>query len=208
MDIRQIIREEVRKVLSENYPWGAEYDSSAPWNQVDNTRAGEKAKKSVYDLIWSDNTEFAFFKGPDGNTYVLYIDSINRDDLEPYADREEMYMGRDEDGMPDIEYGDWEITGEVLYNYVNDNLDSMRIGKGLDDFESAEYDLVALDEELRQDLLSTAKYIKNEKLRNQFIQVVTGQVNEGGITDKIVNKKTMDTPTGTLFIMDLGTSGE
>jgi hypothetical protein len=84
----------------------------------------------------------------------------------------------------------------------------MRIGKGLDDFESAEYDLVALDEELRQDLLSTAKYIKNEKLRNQFIQVVTGQVNEGGITDKIVNKKTMDTPTGTLFVMNLGTSGE
>jgi hypothetical protein len=81
-------------------------------------------------------------------------------------------------------------------------------GKGLDDFESAEYDLVALDEELRQDLLSTAKYIKNEKLRNQFIQVVTGQVNEGGITDKIVNKKTMDTPTGTLFVMNLGTSGE
>lgn len=187
--------------MNENYPMGAQYDSRAPWNQVDNTREGEKAKKIVYNLLWTDNTEFAFFECPQG-TCVLYIDSIDRNELEPYADREETYLGKDEDGMPDIEYGDWEITGEVIENYVNDNLESMKMGKGLDDYESGNYDLVLLDDELRADLMGIAKYIKNDRDRNEFIKVVSGQVNEAGVTD-LVNKETMDTPTGTLFVMNV-----
>jgi hypothetical protein len=170
MDIRKIIREEVGKVFSENYPWGAEYDPNAPWNQVDNVRPGERAKKTTFNIYWTDDSEFAFFSGPDGNKYVMYLEAIDKDELEPYADREEKYMGRDEDGMPDIEYGDWEITSDVIENYVNDN--NMRIGKGLNDWENGEHDLVMLDDELRQDLLGTAKYFKDEKKRQQFINAI------------------------------------
>jgi hypothetical protein len=35
-----------------------------------------------------------------------------------------------------------------------------------------------------------------------------GTTNESGVTDNIVDKKTMDTPTGTLFIMDMGESDD
>jgi hypothetical protein len=206
MNIRKIIQEELKKVFSENYPMGAEYHPDAPWNQVDNTREGEKAKQIKYKLIWTDESEFAFLKDAAGNTYVFYIDGIDKDELEPYADREENYLGRDEDGMPDVEYGDWEITGDVIENYVNDNLNSLRVGKGLDDYESAEYELVMLDDELRNDLLTIAPYIKDEKKRAAFLSALSNQVSEGGVTDNIVNKKTMDTPTGTIFKIDLGAS--
>ena len=202
MNIRKIIREELAKVFSENYPMGAQHDPSAPWNQVDNTREGDRAKQIVYKLLWTDNSEFAFFQCPKG-TCVMYIDSINKDELEPYADREEKYLGTDEDGLPDIEYGDWEITADVIENYVNDNLDSMRIGKGLADYENGEHELVLLDDELREDLMGTAKYIKDDREREQFISVVSGQIREGGIVDKIVDKETMDTPTGNLFLMSV-----
>ena len=65
-----------------------------------------------------------------------------------------------------------------------------------------------LDDELRADLMLVAKYIKNDKQRDGFIKTVSGKINESGVTDNIVDKKTMDTPTGTLFTIDLGTAGE
>jgi hypothetical protein len=184
--------------LDENYPMGAEYHPDAPWNQKDPS-PGQRAKDIVYKLLWTDEREFALFKCPEG-VCVMYLDSIDRDELAPYADREETFLGYDEDGMPDVEYGDWEMTGDVIENYVNDNLDSMRKGKGLDAYESGDYDLVLLDDELRADLMGTAKYIKDDKERDRFISIVSGQVNEAGVTD-LVNKETMDTPTGNLFFM-------
>lgn len=179
---------------------GAQHDPNAPWNQKD-PAPGQRAKNIVYKLLWTDNSEFAFFKCPEG-VCVMYIDGINKDELAPYADREETFLGYDEDGMPDVEYGDWEITGDVIENYVNDNLGGLSKGKGLSDYESGDYDLVLLDDELRADLMGTAKYIKNDKERDEFIKIVSGQVNEAGVTD-LVNKETMDTPTENLFFMSV-----
>lgn len=204
MNIRKIIQEELGKVFSENYPLGAEYDSRAPWNQVDNTKEGERAAKIDYKLIWTDEKEFALFKDAAGNTFVFYVDGVDKSEFEPYADREEIYMGRDEDGMPDLEYGEWEINDDVILNYVNDNIDDAKIGKGVDDYESGNYELVMLDDELRDYLAETASYIRDEKKKSSFLRALGVQVSEGGVTDKIVNNKTMDTPTGTLFTIDLG----
>ncbi len=202
MNIRKIIREELSKInMNENYPMGAENDPSAPWNQEDNTRSGERAGDIKYELIWTDEKEFAFFKCPEG-VCVMNIDSIDRSELEPYADREKSYLGKDEDGLADVEYGDWEINGDVIENYVNDNLDSLSKGKGFDDYETGEYDLVMLDDEIRRDLMSMAKYIKGDVRRESFINVLSGQISESGVTD-LVNQETMDTPTGTLFVMNI-----
>ena len=202
MDIRQIIKEEIRRAFNENYPAGAQHDPNAPWNQDDsNIRRGDVARDIKYKLMWTDEVEFAFFKDEAGNTYVTYIDSIDRDDLEPYADREETFDGYDEDGFPMVSHGDWEITQDVIDNYINDEA---RVGKGLDAYESGEYNLVMLDDELRQDLLSVSKYM-DEKHKQDFIDIVSGNINESGVTD-LVNQQTMDTPTGTLFMMSMGES--
>jgi len=204
MNIRKLIKEEARKIfLSENYPMGAQHDPNAPWNQESNVRAGEKAENINYELIWTDDSEFAFFKDASGNVYVCYIDGIDREDLRDYADREESFEGYDEDGDPMVDYSDdWEIDGEVIQNYIN-SIDPS-VGKGLDDYESAEYDLVLLDDALRADLMSVSAYM-DEKHKQSFIDVVSGNINESGVTD-IVNQETMDTPTGSIFMMSMGES--
>lgn len=169
MDIRRIIREEVSRVFSENYPLGSENDPNAPWNQVDNVRPGEITKKNTFIVYWMYENQIAFLKGPNGS-YVMNLENIDQDMLEPYADREREYLGKDEDGMPDVEYGDWEITPDVIENYVNDN--PVSVGSGLNDWESGEYELVMLDDELRQDLLGITKFINNEKTKQEFVNAV------------------------------------
>lgn len=181
MDIREIISEELKKIFKENYPSGAEYDSNAPWKSDDNIRAGEVASESKLDIIFSDDSEFAIFKDANGNKYIFYIQSLDKEDYEPYANREEKYLGRDEDGMPSLEYGDWDIDGYVIYNYVNNNLDKIKVGNGLEDAESGDYKLVKIDDELRTDLASMAKYYKNEKTANDFLEAlgVSKPIQEG-----------------------------
>jgi len=208
MDIRKIIREELQKVMSENYPAGAQNDPSAPWNQVDPV-AKSQAKEHPFNILgW--HQENAFFE-KDGKYYVFAVESIDRGDYSEYAAREELFNGYDEDGMPDVEYGEWEMDGNVIDNYVNDNYKHLTHGQGLDDYESG-IQIVEVDGPLVEDLMDTAKYIKNDKERASYVDVIktmaAAQVNESGVTDNIVDKKTMDTPTGTLFIMNLGASGE
>jgi hypothetical protein len=208
MNIRRIIKEELKKVFSENYPAGAQYDSNAPWNQVDPV-AKSQAKEHPFNLLgWHQETAF-FEKG--GKYYVFSVESVDRGDYSDYAAREEFFNGYDEDGMPDVDYGDWEMDSDVIDNYVNDNYKHLTYGRGLDDYENG-IQIVEVDKPLLQDLMSTAKYIKNDRERADYENVIntmaSAQVNESGVTDNIVNKKTMDTPTGTLFIMDFGASGE
>lgn len=162
-------------VMEDNYPLGAQNDLSAPFNQDDNTVDGIKSESSKYKLVWSNN-EFAFFRDAAGNTYVLYVEEIDKSELEPYADRESTFDGNDEDGEPMVSYGDWEVDGEILSNYINDNAGSLRIGKGLDDYENGGYHLVLLDDGLKAELMETARYIKDESDRINFIKVLSGQM--------------------------------
>jgi len=195
---------EVCAIQEDNLPAGAKYDTRAPYNQVDNTKVGEKASVIKYNVAWYDSG-IALLNDAAGNLYAFNTDSVEMNEYEPYADREETFEGFDEDGDPMLEYGEWEMNGDVVENYVNDNLDSIAIGKGLDAYESEEYSMTMIDDELRQDLMGMAPYIKSESERKSFIDTLGG-ISEG--IEKIVDKKTMDTPTGTLFIMDTGASGE
>ena len=195
---------QVCALKEDNYPAGAKNDPNAPYNQVDSTKPGEKADVIRYDVTWYDRG-IALLKDASGNLYAFNTDSIEMDDYQPYADREETFEGFDEDGDPMLEYGDWELDGEVVENYINDNLDSITIGKGLDDYEGGNSMMTMVDDELRQDLSGIAPYIKSELDRKRFLEALGG-ISEG--IEKIVDKKTMDTPTGTLFIMDVGASGE
>lgn len=201
MDIRKIIRNELRKIINENYPLGAKEDPDAPWNRVDNIKKGEKPGQIKYDVVWSDNVEMAILKDGLGKMYVFAtLSNLDKKDLEPYADREQTYIGRDEEGFADFEYGEWDVDYDVIENYINDNYDSMNFGFGLDDYESGDYDIIELDEELRKDLLGISKYIKNDKDRNSFISIISGvKINENDIVDT----ETMQTPTGTIFSMNI-----
>lgn len=177
--------------IEENYPAGAATDPRAPWNQVDNMRSGQVAETILYKLVWTDNSEFAIFKDAHGNKYLFYLGAVDKSDFEPYAD---------------VDNGDWNIEDYVIENYVNDNLNHIQIGKGIEDYENG-FDLVAIDDELRNELIGLTKYFKDDKTRIDFLGAIDAQISESG-TDKIITKKTMDTPTGTLFVIDFGKLSE
>ena len=55
--------------------------------------------------------------------YVFYYDNVSINDLKPYAELSKRYIGKDEDGLPEFEYSDFEIDGDILERFINDNLD-------------------------------------------------------------------------------------
>ena len=150
------------------YPAGAQHDPAAPYNQVDPPK-GRQASQQVLDLqLWVD--EFAFFT-KDGKLFVYNVESADNDEYAQYASREETPLGRDEDGDMDVEYGEWEMDEEIINNYVNDNISNLSTGISLDAWENG-VELVEVDQALAQDLLGVAKYIKNPKTAQSFIETL------------------------------------
>ncbi len=142
-----------------NLPAGAEFDPNAPWNRQEPKRVrGERPSKKFVEIKFS-NPEIAIFKDLNsGELYVFYYGDIDTKLLEPYVDR---YGTLDPDG--DMEYDDnYEVDDDVLENYVNDNFQRLRKGEGSEDFESGNFDLVLINEELKDDLLHL--YDKDSRL--------------------------------------------
>jgi hypothetical protein len=185
-----------------NLPAGAEYDSNAPWNQKDPT-PGERAKEINFEVIWyAYNAGFAIIKDKKGRLYAFNTEMVEDSDYEPYADRDETFEGFDEDGDPMVEYGDWELEDYIIENYINDNMSEVKVGKGLDAWESGDYHAAEIDDEIKADLEGTAKYIKNTQDKQKLLGILGG-INE--IAEKIIDTQdTMDTPTGTLFTISVG----
>lgn len=141
---------EALKPIEEDYPAGAEFDSRAPYNREDSkTVRGTSPSKNYVEIKYM-NPEIAIFKdNSSGDLYVFYYANLDKDVLEPYADR---YGFTDSQG--DMEYyDDFDITDETIENYVNDNFQSIKKGIGVNDFESNDNMLVKIDGELKDDLL-------------------------------------------------------
>lgn len=150
---------EMIKPIEEDYPAGAAYDSSAPYNRPDpEIRRGERASKKFVDLKYS-NPEIAIFRDENsGEMYVFYYGDIDQEVFEPYAERQGFI---DADG--DVEYyDDFDVDDDTLENYVNDNFPNLTKGVGPEDFESGNTDLVLIDEDLKDDLLHL--YDKDSRL--------------------------------------------
>jgi hypothetical protein len=134
-----------------------------PANRVDNTRQGARPKSREYKIVWYHQETAIFEKG--GKYYTFNVESADRDEYAEYADREEIPMGRDEDGFMDVEYGDWELDGEIVDAYVNDNIQHLSFGKGFDDWENG-VEMVEMDNTMVQELIGLAKYIKGQTGEN------------------------------------------
>jgi hypothetical protein len=165
-----------------NYPAGADADSNAPWHRDDSSEPSKIAKNPQLEPV-SFNRELTIFKDPQGQLYAFYQDSVSKEVLYPYANVERRYIGKDEDGNPDYDY-DFDnvvIDGNVVANYVNDNLSSLSKGEGVEDWESG-VELVKIDDALRQDLLSV--YDKDKNLIN-----VLGPIKEASFDDAMSSFK-------------------
>ena len=144
-----------------NYPAGADADPNAPWHRDDPEEPSKMAKNPQLTPI-VNNSEITILKDPKGQMYAIYHDAIDREEFYPYASVERKYAGKDEDGDPqyDYDFENVEIDGDVVSNYVNDNLASLSKGEGVEDWESG-VNLVKLDDGLKQELLSLYDKDKN-----------------------------------------------
>lgn len=135
---------------NDNLPAGAESDPRAPWNQNDDFKAANTPEE-IYTVV-GYNREIAILVDKQGNLYSFYHYNVDDSDLFDYADVERTFVGRDEDGDPDFDYGDVERDEHVIQNYVNDNINKLSKGEGLEAWENGE-DFVKIDKELKDDLL-------------------------------------------------------
>jgi len=176
-ELRTMIKPENEEMVSEpeleteasDLPAGAEHDSNAPWNKKDDYSSPIKAKESKLDgltVIEEENVYIAILEGPDGSKYTFNYYGVDKPNLAKYASVERSWVGKDDEGKDEYEYSDdFEITPEVIANYVNDNLSSLDKGEGIDDYKDG-VSLVKIDEPLKQKLL--ALYDKNIKINEFF----------------------------------------
>lgn len=170
---------EMLKPIDEDYPAGAAYDSSAPYNRPDpEIRRGERASKKFVDLKYS-NPEIAIFRDENsGEMYVFYYGDIDQKVFEPYTERQGFI-----DPEGDVEYyDDFDVDDNTIENYVNDNFPKLTKGVGPEDFESGKTDLVLIDEALKDDLLHL--YDKDSRLVMALepIAEATGAASSGAYT--------------------------
>lgn len=168
MNIRGIVKETVQKIfdhwqLLENYPAGAENDSRAPWNQKDSEYAqGIESNKAGLKTIGFYPNEIAILIDNKGRKYVFYFNHLSSSDLEPYVEKEIVHSEKGLTGDIDHEYGDWEVDGLVIQNYVNDNFSILKRGFGKESWENGA-ELVEINNELKKEILSM--YGKNPTIQ-------------------------------------------
>lgn len=179
-----------------NLPMGAEYDSNAPYNEKE-PKQGLRADQGDFDLLYSDDKEFALFKGRDDKFYVYYIPSAENDEYAEYADREEIVHGKDEDGFADVELGEWEMDDYIVENYVNDHFSLEDAGKGYADWENGA-PISIIDQELKQELMSLADIIKGDNRRKRYVKILNnipvGETTTAASSGSFVGKMSGDMP--------------
>lgn len=141
------------------YPAGAEHDPSAPWN-ISEPEPVKKKPKQTFSLVDSNRECVILHHG--GSYYAFDKNGIEPEKAEEIAID---YIGvpseveRTEDGFETIydasEYRSaYNLTGEAIVDYVNDNFAHLKVGDGLEAWETGSYDLVRIDQPLARELKS------------------------------------------------------
>lgn len=178
------------KMEASNLPAGSEHDSSAPWNDRDMSQP--VVPTEVKYTVTYMNNEISIVEDSEGKKYAFYHYHIDRDDLAPYAEREETYVGRDEDGDVDVDYSDdWDVDEQVIQGYLNDNLHDLEIGSGLMDWESGA-DLALIDDGLKANIIDT--FGGDERLIAAMEEV--RETTTAGSSGAFVGKMGMGSPIG------------
>jgi len=160
---KQAVEDELRTMVGEEVTPKDELEEgdwfdrlpNHPANQPDPQYSNGTHVKNPQLQVIGYNGEFAFIKGGDGVLYAFYYDGIDRANFEEYVDKEIIGSEPDGEGGYYNEYSDeWDIDDEVLTDYINDNSSTLKVGEGLDAWESGDFDLVKIDDELKQDLLN------------------------------------------------------
>ena len=167
---------EIEEMDNYNYPEGSD-TPDAPWNQPEDDFTEPTIAENPELKVVAINREIAILQAPDGSLYAFYYYDTPKAAFMDYASVSRRFVGKDEDGDPEYEYDeDFDIDADVVGNYVNYNLADLSKGEGMDDFEQGQVDLVKIDDELKQDLLSVYD-------KDKGIVSVLSQMNEDVVDD-------------------------
>ena len=122
MDADKIIRNIVKKILSENYPPGAEFDSNAPWRGQDEPEISYNL--SPFETLYFNDTISILLNKKDNSKWVFENDTLKNND---------------------------DINNETIADFVNSNLKSIDRGVGIHSYEYGT-SLVKMDKEIAQSL--------------------------------------------------------
>lgn len=156
----ETLRTIIRRALNENYPAGAEYDSSAPWNQGEPNVEHGKSVPSNLKIVGGDEQE-EFLVSDGSITYVISKISITEDPalfrnvVSAYGSVPYEIEGQDEDGEPSYLYK-WEeaeLTTEDLISAAQDMINQGSVGSA-DDYANSDLFVFQLTPELAEELWS------------------------------------------------------
>ena len=137
---------------SEVHDWTEHYHES-PFQKEKEISKPAKPKNEKFHTVYMFNFS-AIMVDEKNEPYLFNYYNLNDKDFYPYGESEMDYIGKDEDGTPqfDYNYDNFDINGEVIENYVNDNLNSLSIGDGVDALEEGK-DLVKINLEVARELM-------------------------------------------------------
>lgn len=164
-ELCEMVNKNINEYDNDNYPLGADADPDAPWNQKPEI---ERKRIPTDFKVIDRNLEFALLD-KDGVIYIF--------DYFQYRDNIKKFFGEDD------------ITDEMLEDYLQSV--HVKEGDGLRDWEA--YDLVKLDEPLKQEILNVYENTPfGEKLKNISINE---EINYDDVKSKMKDFGKHFTPT-------------
>lgn len=116
----------------------------------------KSAKYKIFEIIKNWEGEAAIARNRSTKKlYFFYYAGIEKEEFYDYAWLPG-YWEHDEDGkskVPLTEY--FEYDNDVIEEYLNDNVNYLEYGEGLEDYEIGEANLILIDEKLKEEIEKT-----------------------------------------------------
>ena len=124
------------------------------WDGDDTNESDPKVPHDIpFKCLEQDGGEIAIFQNVHTNKYYCFLFAdMDEHDFYEYASLP-TYRVDDEYGKSwevDSEY--FEFDEDVLENYLNDNLNLLNYGEGLEDYQAGEVNFILIDEPLKEEL--------------------------------------------------------
>ena len=179
-----------------DYPMGADIDSRAPYNQTNNLSKPITSKNIIYNVIWNDDSNAILEK--DSELFLFNIDSVNKDDYAEYTKRE-ITTDYDEEGPYSLYSDEFDVDGDVIERYINDNLINLSIGNGYQAYEQGIYDIVKFDDELKElfsdelSNVSTFNEVTSASSSGSYTGLFSGEKYKSNVSDEMDGLLTNET---------------
>jgi hypothetical protein len=132
--------------INENHP-----DGPLEWDDSKMSKA-KMAKYINYKIIEESDWSIAIFRNVHTNLYYCFvIESIETSEFHEYAELP-LFPYYNEDGGTDY-YPDedaFEMDMDVIESYVNDKINSLDYGEGIEDYQAGEANFILIDEPLKE----------------------------------------------------------